>query len=305
MAAVSARTTRGVRRVFGFRSLILAIVLASPLAPAARGADDPEILLADARKALAEHDGALALELADKAVAADASSAKARAFRAGLLDAMGRIEQSLADYDKLIELQPKDASAYQRRGIARFKLGRFKESVADFDKELELRPANKPYHWQRGIALYYAGNYKAGREQFELHKTVNPADVENAAWHFLCVARASNADEARKALIPVVGDQRIPMAKIHELFAGTANDDDVMRAAILGNPDPDELKDRLFYAHLYIGLYHEATGDVGLAKQHIDLAANKYAQEHYMGWVAKVHAKLLEKPAAPPPPPKG
>lgn len=281
-------------------SLLIAAIVAvvGPRASAAdTGAKGADSLLGEARKALAERDGALALELADKAVAADASNVNARAFRAGLLDTMGQIEKSLDDYNKLIELKPKDAAAYQRRGIARFKLGRFKESVADFDKELQLRPAGKPYHWQRGIALYYAGDYKAGREQFELHKTVNPADVENAAWHFLCVARVSGIESARKVLIPVVGDSRVPMAKIQELLAGTANDDDVMRAAVAGNPDPDELKDRLFYAHLYIGLYHEAAGDAAGTKQHIDLAAKKYGQEHYMGWVARVHSKLLEKPA--------
>jgi len=284
-------------RVLRLRGLSLVIASLLALAPCAHGADHADALLAEARKALADRDGASALDLANKAVAADGSNVKARAFRAGLLDTMGQLEQSLADYDKLIELQPEDANAYQRRGIARFKLGQFKESVADFDKELKLRPAGKPYHWQRGIALYYAGDYKAGREQFELHKTVNPGDVENAAWHFLCVAKESGVDAARKALIPVVGDTRIPMAKIHELFAGTANEDDVMRAAILGNPDPDELKDRLFYAHLYVGLYHEAIGDAAGAKQHIDLAATNYRQNHYMGWVARVHAKLLEKSA--------
>ena len=287
------------RRPLKFRRLLPLVAILVAIAPGARGAEDANALLADARKALAEHDGGAALDLANKAVAADESNVQARAFRAGLLDTMGQLEQSLADYDKLIELQPEDANAHQRRGIARFKLGQFKESVADFDKELKLRPAGKPYHWQRGIALYYAGDYKAGREQFELHKTVNPGDVENAAWHFLCVAKESGVDAARKALIPVVGDSRIPMAKIHDLFAGTANDDDVMRAAIVGNPDPDELKDRLFYAHLYVGLYHEAIGDAAGAKQHIDLAATNYRQNHYMGWVARVHAKLLEKPAPP------
>jgi lipoprotein NlpI len=284
------------------RSLPILILLLGIAFPAG-AADEPSMsadaLVADARKALAGRDNALALELADQAVAADASSAKARLFRAGLLDATGDTEKALADYDKLIELQPKNAQAYQWRGVARFKLARFKESVADFDKELELRPANKPYHWQRGIALYYAGDYAAGREQFELHKSVNPGDVENAAWHFLCVARASGADKAKDLLIPVVGDPRVPMSQVHDLFAGKATDDAVIRAAMAGNPDPDDLKDRLFFAHFYIGLHDEALGNAAGAKEHIDLAAGKYAQDHYMGWVARVHAKLLEKPAAP------
>jgi lipoprotein NlpI len=277
-------------------SLLLAIANTSRAAAAPSAAPTSDALLADARQALADGDGKRALELADKAVAAEPSSAEARLLRAGLLDASGETEKALADCDKLVELRPQDAQAHQLRGVARFKLGRFKESVADFDKVLEIRPASRPHHWQRGIALYYAGDFKAGRDQFELHKTVNPADVENAAWHFLCVARLSGADEAKKVLIPVVGDARIPMAEVQKLFAGEATDEDVIQAATAGNPDPDEVKDRLFYAHLYIGLHHEALGNAAAAKEHIDLAAGKYAQNHYMGWVARVHAKTLKKP---------
>jgi lipoprotein NlpI len=286
-----------VRRTAFTVVLVASFLLA--LANTSRAADAPaaDALLADARKALADRDGRLALEFADKAVGAEPSNARARHFRADLLSALGKAEKALADYDKLIELQPQNAQAYQGRGIARFKLGRFKEAVADFDKEVEIRPANKPHHWQRGIALYYAGDFKAGREQFELHKTVNPADAENSAWHFLCVARLSGADEAKKVLIPVVGDARVPMAQVQKLFAGQATDDDVIKAAVAGNPDPADLKNRLFYAHLYIGLHHEALGNAAAAEEHINLAAGKYAQDHYMGWVARVHAKTLEKPA--------
>jgi lipoprotein NlpI len=286
-----------VHRIASTAVFVASFLIAVANTSRAADASTADALLADARKALADRDGRLALELADKAVAAEASNAKARLFRAVLLDASGEVEKALADYDKLIELQPQNAQAHQGRGIARFKLGRFKESVADFDKVLEIRPASKPHHWQRGIALYYAGDFKAGREQFELHKTVNPADVENAAWHFLCVARLSGAGEAKKVLIPVVGDARIPMAQVQELFAGQATDDDVIKAAVAGNPDSHHVKDRLFYAHLYIGLHHEALGNAAAAKEHIDLAAGKYARDHYMGWVARVHAKTLEKRA--------
>ena len=61
-------------------------------------------------------------------------------------------------------------------------------------------PDEAPYLWQRGIALYYAGRYDDCRRQFESHRSVNPDDVENAAWHFLCVARAESPAKARAAL---------------------------------------------------------------------------------------------------------
>ena len=86
--------------------------------------------------------------------------------------------------------------------------------------------------------------------------------------------------------------------KIHALFSGTATPQDVIAAAEAGKPDADELKDRLFYAHLYIGLYREAAGDAAGAKEHITLAADKYAEPgDYMSDVAKVHVATLGKPA--------
>jgi lipoprotein NlpI len=163
-------------------------------------------------------------------------------------------------------------------------------TVADFDKVIKLNPGREPYHWQRGISLYYAGEFERGRKQFEKHKTVNPDDVENAAWHFLCVARASGVEKARRSLIPVTGDARVPMAQVQLLFAGKATPEDVLAAANAGNPGEAELRRRLCYAHLYIGLYHEATGNGEAAKEHILLAAEKYAGDDYMGDVARVHA---------------
>src|SRR4030095_5214325 len=78
------------------------------------------------------------------------------------------------------------------RAIADFQRGRVAESVAGFDKLVKLVPDTEPQLWQRGIALYYVGRYRDCRAQFESHRTVNPNDVENAAWHFLCVARAES-----------------------------------------------------------------------------------------------------------------
>lgn len=254
----------------------------------------------EARQALERGAKDEALALADKAVGSDPKSAEALATRAAVREARREFAQAAADYDRAIGIDPKDAGLYQRRGEDRFRLGRFAESVADFDRVIELRPAEAPYHWQRGIALYYAGRFEDGAKQFELHKTVNPEDVENAVWHYLCVARLRGVEAARKSLIPIRGDARVPMAQVHALFAGTMTADDVLRAAgaasrpAAGGPDPP-----MFYAHLYLGLYEEAAGHAAAAREHISLAAEKYAGNDYMGDVARVHA-MVSKPAAGP-----
>ena len=88
------------------------------------------------------------------------------------------------------------------------------------------------------------------------------------------------------------------MKEIHALYAGNGTAEDVVAAARAGDPPEDALRNRLCYAHLYLGLYFEATGDTGKAAEHIRLAAGKYRMDHYMGKVAQVHVKLRKNESA-------
>jgi lipoprotein NlpI len=176
------------------------------------------------------------------------------------------------------------------RAIAHFQAGRVTESASEFDSVVKLAPDYAPQLWQRGIALYYAGRYRDCRAQFESHRTVNPDDVENAAWHFLCVARAESVESARKALLPVGPDTRVPMREVYEMFKGTVGPEKVLAAA--GSSPSAE-----FYAHLYVGLYFEAIGRKVDALSHITTAAaDRYASAGgYMNRVARVHLGILRR----------
>jgi lipoprotein NlpI len=175
------------------------------------------------------------------------------------------------------------------RAVADFLGGRIPESVAGFDTLARLDPERAPQLWQRGIALYYAGRYKDCRLQFESHRTVNPNDVENAAWHFLCVARGESPQAARAALLPVGPDARAPMRQVYDMFRGTLTPEAVMTAA-------GDRPDAQFYAHLYVGLYAEAVGNTTLALEHIKAAADdRFALGGYMHSVAKLHLDRLQR----------
>ncbi len=210
-------------------------------------------------------------------------------------------DRAIAISDKILQENPSDkkiaglrAQAFQRRGEARFRAARIAESISDFDEFLKYDPRSKPHHWQRGISLYYAGRFVDGQKQFETHQTVNPQDVENAVWHFLCVSKVKDLgpDEARKRFIEITADRRVPMKEIHALFKGTGAEEAVIEAAESASGDRDNAR---CYAHLYLGLYHEALGDAKTSLDHIRKAAVDYAQDHYMGAVAKVHLKLRTK----------
>jgi lipoprotein NlpI len=175
------------------------------------------------------------------------------------------------------------------RAVDEFEQGRFAQSAATFDEVAKAVPGQAPLLWQRGIALYYAGRYADCRRQFESHRTVNPDDVENAAWHFLCVAREQTPDTARAAVLPVGPDSRVPMREVHQMFRGVATEEDVLKAA--GNLPAGQ-----FYAHLYVGLHSEAVGRKDVALKHIrEAASDRFALVGgYMHMVAVVHLKILD-----------
>ena len=93
-------------------------------------------------------------------------------------------------------------------------------------------------------------------------------------------------------MLPISEDRRVPMMQIYDLYRGKLKPEEVMAATEAGNPSKEQLNSRLFYAHLYVGLWHEAAGSKELAKKHI-LEAEKHKIGHYMWDVAHVHAERL------------
>lgn len=160
-----------------------------------------------------------------------------------------------------------------------FRAGKAMESLAEFDKAVQAEPRLLPYNWQRGIALYYAGRKAECEKQFELHATVNPNDVENSAFWYLC---------GKRPYVPVSGDSRPPMAQVDLLYQGKLPADEVIKAAESGG------EDGLFYGHLYVGLWYEANGECRKGLDYMKKAANEYWRNHYMGDVARVHVKLVK-----------
>jgi lipoprotein NlpI len=178
--------------------------------------------------------------------------------------------------------------ALLENGIDAFLAGRVEESVGMFDRVVKQAPGIAPELWQRGIALYYAGRYADCRRQFESHRTVNPNDVENPAWHFLCVAHAETPARARALLLPVGPDQRSPMREVYQMFQGTLPPEKVIEAGA-GSASGQ------FFAQLYVGLYYEATGNKARGLQHLKAAADpRFASAGgYMYRVATLHPLLV------------
>jgi lipoprotein NlpI len=272
-------------------ALVLLVVAASAMAANGDTVDD---YLQQASRALKNHEADKAVELADKAIAADPKDARGYLLRGAGHEVLRQHDKAIADFTRCLERDPKAAAAYDHRGSEHFILGHIQESLDDFDKFLQLQPKAAPGHWKRGISLYYARRYEDGRKQFKDGDKIFANDVENAVWHFLCNAKLQGIDKARAEMLKIGKDNRVPLMEVYDLFLGKCKPADVLAAAQAGDVPAELRNQQLFYAHLYLGLYFDALGDKRKALEHMSLAGGKH-RLGYMGDVAHVHAELLRK----------
>ncbi|MEL6106738.1 MAG: tetratricopeptide repeat protein [Planctomycetota bacterium] len=217
-----------------------------------------------------------ALEETIREIASDMRAGKyesAKSAATGLLDAEQRIEVKLFVADTLL------------------RCGDAKTALKLFDEYVTAKPDSEPYLWQRGIAQYFVGEYKAGVDQFEIHRKVNPNDVENAAWHFLCLAKHESPEKAKELLLPAPGDPRPPMAEVLEMLRSgdRAPVEKRIDESIVGSRSRNSAE---FYGWFYLGLYEDAHGKKAKAAEWLKKSAG-VAPRNYMGDVARVYAKVL------------
>ena len=251
-----------------------------------------DALLARARDLYGKGLTKRAIEALDAAIELDARDVRPLAFKAQVLERQSDLPGTEAALTKALEISPDEVGWLMQRGLVRMRRADFVGAIADFDRFADLRPGSLPQLWQRGIALFYAGRYDDGRKQFEIHRTVNPHDVENSAWHFACVAWAENFETARKQLLACDGDSRIPMTQVQALLAGQAAPAALLKAAA-ATPEGPRRREAEFYAHLYLAMYHGAERKPELETRHAAEAARLGKEFGIMGEVARLHADWI------------
>ena len=203
-----------------------------------------------------------------------------------------------------IAIQPGKLELYSQRGDAWFFLGKFMESVADYDRMVELDAMQDTSHWRRGIALFYAEQCEQAAGQFERYHSFDNIDRENGIWRYLSQVKAYGRERARQDLLKYEKDDREPFPDVYRLFAGTITPDEILQHITAARVDDSEREKRLFYAHLYIGLNCAVEDQPAAAREHLAKAAvNTWAGSagygpRYMQHVARLHRDLLDATAA-------
>lgn len=277
----------------------LALLLLFPLVTSAA---DAEPFLRAARTAMKNGDSATALKNAEKAVEAEPKNHLCYFIRGEVFGFQRQSAEAIQDFNKALELDKTFYIAADRRGGEQFKLGKIKESIEDFNIFIKASPKDEAAHWRRGISFYYAGQYAEGAKQFVDGQIAYGTDVENAFWHYICMAKKDGVEKARKGILPIelsaggrFPDTRVPMKEIYDLIQAKGKPADVLVAAMNAKLDGEDKNEALFYANLYLGLFYDADGNAAKSKEHMTVAVEKHKISHYMWDVANVHLKLMKK----------
>lgn len=220
------------------------------------------------------------------------------ASRQKLKEDLGRLEEQLT---KQIQRSPDSVDLYSARGDARFFQANFATAVADYEKMLKLQPDLDARHWRLGLAWFYAGKYADGAHQFEKYYETDDVDRENGLWRFLCQVRELGLEKARQKMLKYTKPDRGGLGEVYRMYAGELTVDKIV-AGMNDSPGSEEVRNqRLFYGHLYIGLYESVQNHRDKALEHLKKAVeNPWPRRegygpNYMWHVARLHYELTEK----------
>lgn len=212
------------------------------------------------------------------------------------------LDSQLAEFEEFDRQATDSVSRLSTHGDLMLFTGRYDEAVADYRRMVELQPALARSHWRLGIALYFAGQWKDAADVFDAYHSYDQVDRENGIWRFLCHHKAFGPEKAAEQLLRYEKDDRPPFPHVYQMFEGRLSLPDVLAAL------PDDLNEvdresRLFYIHLYAGLQEAVAGNTNQARPHLQQAVlNAWPRTasfgpHYMWHVAR--RQLLDLNADP------
>jgi tetratricopeptide (TPR) repeat protein len=107
---------------------------------------------------------------------ADAYNNRGLAYSGG----KGQYDQGISDFNKAIEINEKDAWAYNNRGLAYAEgKGQYDKAISDYNKAIEINPRHVAAYYNRGMAYAKGkGQYDKAIPDFTKFLEINPMSVE-------------------------------------------------------------------------------------------------------------------------------
>jgi tetratricopeptide (TPR) repeat protein len=96
---------------------------------------------------------------------------------------LGGYEEAIPCFDRAIELKPKDAYAWNNKGVSFYRLGKYEEAVAYYDKALDINPKHAYALYLRACFKIKKGDIKEGlvdlKKAIEIDKSYIESTIED------------------------------------------------------------------------------------------------------------------------------
>ena len=90
------------------------------------------------------------------------------------LENLGKYQEAIACYNRVLEINPRDAGAWSNKGNALNKLGKLQEAVDCYDRALEINPRYAVTWSNKGVALYNLGKIQEAVDCYDRALEINP-----------------------------------------------------------------------------------------------------------------------------------
>ncbi len=216
--------------------------------------------------------------------------------RAMLYDSLGLAGLANFDFQMALKLKPDMAEAYNYIGIHHTQSMEFMQAYEAFDSTLDIDPEHDFAFLNRGIALYYGGRPRLAVQDLSTFKAKDLSDPYRALWAYFAeydvdpeMAKA-NLRASRAAL----NAQHWANALV-DLFLGETSEEALLDRLLLGVENESELTDRLCEAYFYLGKFHVARGNQGVAANYFKLALSTNVYQFVEHRYARLELALLHE----------
>jgi len=97
-------------------------------------------------------------------------------------------DEALDNYNKAIAADPNKVDYYVKRAACHVKLNLFTDAITDANTALKLQPNNANAYLRKGMALFSLEEYEAAKQAFEKGQSLEAANTAFKTWIRKCEA---------------------------------------------------------------------------------------------------------------------
>lgn len=214
--------------------------------------------------------------------------------RGMLYDSVGLAGLAQYDYTQALNLRPDMAEAYNSIGIHYTQQMEFVQAYEAFDSSLDINPEYDFAFLNRGIALYYGGRPDLAVTDLQTFRQRDTSDPYRALWRYIAqreIESLSALEELKQTRLQLSEDHWA--TSLVDFYLGKITENQLLGSLIDGVTSQKDLTDRLCEAYFYLGKYHSARGNRGIASNYFKLALSTNVYEYVEHRYARLELNRL------------